>query len=76
MSDISNFSWKDIDKFLISFGCEYKRQKGSHRIYKKDGIVKLISLPEHKNISVGVILQIIRNLNTDKETFLEMINRQ
>lgn len=74
MSELSNLSWKEVDKFLIDFGCTYMRQKGSHRVYKKEGVIKLITLPEHKIISIGVISQIIRNLNIDKKYFLEKIN--
>ncbi len=74
MSDFSNFSWKEIDKFLIDYGCTFVRQKGSHRIYKKAGVTKLLTLPEHKTISTGVLLQIIRNLGMDKETFSRRIS--
>lgn len=76
MSDFSNFSWKEIDKFLIDFGCIFVRQKGSHRVYKKDGVIKLLTLPEHKTVSTGVVLQIIRNLGIDRETFLKNIHNK
>ncbi len=75
MGQFSNFHWKDIDKYLLSYGCEFVRQKGSHRIYKKEGVIKLITIPEKKNVSIGVVMQTVRNLNIDKQTFLDGINK-
>ncbi len=75
MSDFSNCTWKEVDKFLIDYGCIFVRQKGSHRVYKKEGVIKLITLPIHKTISSGVLLQIIRNLGVNKATFLQSINK-
>ena len=49
---------KEIIKKLESEGWIEVRQKGSHKIYKKQGIAELIVLPEHgKNNepSLGVL---------------------
>lgn len=73
MGEYTNYNWKEIDRFLVHIGCEFKRQKGSHRIYKKDGVVKLIAIPEHKTISIGVVMQTLRNLGVEKDEFLKII---
>jgi predicted RNA binding protein YcfA (HicA-like mRNA interferase family) len=61
---------KEVEKVLKSLGYTLSRQSGSHAIYKnKEG--KRIVLPVHggKEISVGVFLAILADLNMRKEEF-------
>jgi predicted RNA binding protein YcfA (HicA-like mRNA interferase family) len=67
MGDLRILSWQDLEKFIIAQGCEFKRQKGSHRIYKKEGVIKLITIPAHKEVSRGVILSTLRIINSNKD---------
>ena len=38
MGEIDSIPWKKFEKFLLKIGCEFKREKGDHRIYWKLGI--------------------------------------
>ncbi|KKW34685.1 MAG: hypothetical protein UY80_C0010G0010, partial [Parcubacteria group bacterium GW2011_GWB1_53_43] len=33
MPRIQSIHWKDFEKFLFNMGCEFKREKGDHRVY-------------------------------------------
>ena len=61
---------KEIVKVLHSFGYTLSRQSGSHAIYKnKEG--KRVVVPVHggKEISVGVFLAILSDLDISKDEF-------
>lgn len=61
---------REVEKLLKSLGYTLSRQSGSHAIYKnKDG--KRIVLPVHggKEVSVGVFLAILSDLDMSKEEF-------
>ncbi len=61
---------KEVEKVLKSLDYVLSRQSGSHAIYKnKEG--KRIVLPVHggKEISVGVFLAILSDLDMSKEEF-------
>ena len=34
--------WREFDKFLLFVGCEFKRSKGEHRIYGRQGLKRPI----------------------------------
>lgn len=34
MPKITPINWKTFEKFLLFVGCEFKRQKGDHRVYR------------------------------------------
>ena len=50
---------KDVVKVLTSDGWVYTRQRGSHAIYKKEGISDIVCIPIHgsKSVSIGVLKQ-------------------
>lgn len=69
--------WQQFDKFLIACGCEFVRQKGSHRVYKKAELLRPIIVPAHSYpISIGVIQANLRTLGVSKETFLDFISKK
>lgn len=64
---------REVEKVLKSLGYTLSRQSGSHAIYKNvEG--KRIVLPVHggKEISVGVFLAILSDLDMSKEEFWKM----
>ncbi len=54
-------SGKQLIEFFKMHGFEQKSQKGSHITIKKKGIHRRLVVPDHQELSVGVILS---NLNT------------
>ncbi len=72
---------KKVEKFVASFGYFLDRGSGSHRIYKKDGKMYLISIPFHtkKEVAKGTLrndiltdLSINENIPLDK--LIKMLN--
>jgi predicted RNA binding protein YcfA (HicA-like mRNA interferase family) len=73
MSEIDQISWREFEKFLLSYGCVFKRQKGDHRIYNKTGILRPLVVPQKRVLPVFIILNNLRVLGISKEEFLKII---
>ena len=54
-------SGKEVCKIIEKDGWRFVRQNGtSHRVYKKVGVDKIVTVPMHKTVSIGVLRQIER----------------
>ena len=75
MARLKQISWKEFDKVLLRIGCTFKRQKGSHRVYWKEGLNRPIILPAHtRDLSLRVIKSNLKTLNLTEEQFIELLN--
>lgn len=72
MSKIDNLSSTDVIKVLLKIGYNIIRQKGSHILLKNKNN-KLIVVPNHKNLKIGTIFQIIKSTGLDKKEFEKLI---
>ncbi len=65
-------SWKDVLKSLHKRGYNPIHQRGSH-IYVTDGR-KLVTVPRHKEMKPGTLLQIIKDSGLTKEEFIDLLD--
>ena len=75
MPRLKPVSSNKFEKFLLKAGCNFSRQKGSHRIYRKDGLKRPIIVPQTKHLTINVILSNLRTLKMDREEYLKIISR-
>lgn len=75
MGDLSSVHWRKFERFLFKIGCEFKRQKGDHRIYWKKGLKRPVVVPCDSALPVFVILNNLRILDISKEEFLKILSR-
>jgi predicted RNA binding protein YcfA (HicA-like mRNA interferase family) len=73
MDKVGKVSWKRFEKFLLAVGCEFKSQEGSHRRYKKPGLLRPIIIPCDKQLPQFIISNNLRTLGISKEEFVEII---
>ncbi|HAH21743.1 MAG: hypothetical protein A2Y00_04125 [Omnitrophica WOR_2 bacterium GWF2_43_52] len=74
MSRLNPVDYRRFDKFLRYIGCEFVRQKGDHRIYRKANLKRPIVIPAIKDIPVFIILNNLRVLGISKEEYISMLN--
>ena len=73
MTSLAGFSGQEVMKKLKRIGYVAVRQKGSHvRIVHDDKFRRRITLPMHKEIGVGLLKQILKDVGLDQETFLDL----
>ena len=66
---------KDFEKFLVFIGCVFKRQRGSHIIYKKTGLNRPIVIVADKELSFRVVRSCLKTLNMSVDQYLEIMER-
>lgn len=54
-------------------GCQFKRQKGDHRIYWRDNMERPVVIPEDKEIPIFIIKNNLRLLEINVEQYLEIL---
>lgn len=75
MPRIQAIHWKEFEKFLFAVGCEFKREKGDHRVYWKKGIKRPIVVPRDATLPVFIVLNNLKVLGISREEYLEKINK-
>lgn len=76
MSNVPQVSGKQVIKTLSKIGFKQVRQKGSHiRLVRiKDGDKQLITVPDHKVIRKGTLLNgILKPINLSLEEFKKLL---
>jgi predicted RNA binding protein YcfA (HicA-like mRNA interferase family) len=73
MSHIRSVHWKEFEKFLLAFGCEFKREKGDHRIYWKKGIKRPVVIPRDTAMPAFIILNNLKVLGISREDYINFI---
>lgn len=75
MPKIQSIHWKDFEKFLLKIGCEFKREKGDHRIYWKKGIQRPVVIPRDTSLPAFIILNNLRVLGISREDYLKHLGK-
>jgi len=73
MGKLGNISGKEAVKALQKAGWQPIGQVGSHLVMVKPGIRVNLSIPQHKELSVGTLRALIRNAGLTVEEFLELL---
>jgi predicted RNA binding protein YcfA (HicA-like mRNA interferase family) len=73
MGKLSNISGKDAVKAFQKAGWEPVGQVGSHLVMTKSGVRVNLSIPQHKELSVGTLRALIRHAGLTVEDFLELL---
>ncbi len=69
-------SGKEMIKILSMKGFHVLRQRGSH-VQMKDAKGRLVTIPIHseKDVSIGVTLKILRDVEISREEFIELAKK-
>jgi predicted RNA binding protein YcfA (HicA-like mRNA interferase family) len=70
---LANISGKDAVKAFEKAGWKVAGQVGSHVVMVKLGLRVNLSIPQHKELSVGTLRALIRNAELRVEEFLRLL---
>lgn len=73
MGRLANVSGKEAVKVFQKAGWQSIGQVGSHLVLVKRGVRVNLSIPQHKELSVGTLRLLIRNAGLTVEQFLELL---
>ena len=71
MTRLANISGKQAVKTFKKFGWNVVGQVGSHVVMTKPGIKANLSVPQHKEVSIGLLRKLIKYAEIEVEEFLE-----
>ena len=72
MGQLANISGKEAVRAFERAGWSVRGQVGSHVMMTKDGIRANLSIPQHKELSVGTLRKLIRAAGLTVDGFLEL----
>jgi len=73
MGKLGNISGKEAVKAFQNAGWHRIGQVGSHVVMVKTGVRVNLSIPQHKELSVGTLRALIRNAGMSVDQFLELL---
>ena len=73
MGKLSNIAGKEAAKAFQKAGWQLAGQVGSHLVLTKPGVRVNLSIPQHKELSVGTLRALIRNAGMTVDEFLELL---
>ena len=73
MARLANISGRQAAKAFQKAGWREIGQVGSHLVMSKDGVRVNLSIPQHKELSVGTLRALIRHAGMSVEDFLSLV---
>lgn len=73
MARLANISGKEAVKAFEKAGWRSVGQVGSHLVMSKPGLRVNLSIPQHKELSVGTLRALIRHAGITVEDFLVLL---
>lgn len=73
MGRLNNISGKETVKAFKKAGWQPVGQVGSHLVMTRQGVRVNLSIPQHKELSVGTLRVLIRSSGLTIEEFLELL---
>ena len=73
MARLANISGKDAVKAFEKAGWRVIGQVGSHVVMTKPDVRANLSIPQHKELSVGTLRALIRHSGMTVEEFLDLL---
>ncbi len=74
MGKLNNISGKEAARAFQRAGWNRIGQVGSHLVLVKPGVRVNLSVPQHKELSVGTLRALIRNAGLTVDEFLDLLN--
>lgn len=71
MARLANISGKQAVKTFKKFGWNVVGQVGSNVVMTKHGMKANLSIPEHKEVSIGLLRKLIKYAEIEVDEFLE-----
>ena len=73
MAKLANISGREAAKAFQKAGWIVMGRVGSHLVLSKEGIRANLSIPMHKELSVGTLRALIRNAGLTVDEFIELM---
>lgn len=73
MPGLKPISRQKFERFLLHVDCVFVRQKGSHRIFWKEGCTRPVVVPARGTLTKSLIASNLRTLGLSADQFLAIL---
>jgi len=75
MPRITPVKWRVLEKVFLSAGFQFVRQKGSHRSYVKQGVIRPVVIPAYKEVPVAIIRNNLKTAGISRNEYFELLEK-
>lgn len=75
MASLPTLSGRDVVKVFAEDGWQMVRQRGSHMILVKTGLMVTLSVPDHREVAKGTLRSLIRASGLTTDEFIGLAGR-
>ena len=65
--------WRVQLEIFQSYGCQYKRKKGSHHILNYPNAKRAVVIPEYEEIDIDIIKNNMRTVGMTREEYFTLL---
>ena len=73
MPRIAPIHWRILECIFVKDGFVFKRQKGSHRQYSKEGVNRPVVIPTYDEVCKDIIFSNMRTANMSRNKYFEYL---
>ena len=75
MPRLTPVDWKTLECIFVKDGFVFKRKRGSHRVYVKNGCMRPVIIPEYSEIDVDIIRSNMRTAGMSRDRYFELLDQ-
>ena len=75
MTSMRPVHYKKFEKFLFHVGCQFVRQEGDHKIFKRADLMRPVIVRTKKDLPIFEIKSNLRTLKISTEEYLSIIEK-
>jgi predicted RNA binding protein YcfA (HicA-like mRNA interferase family) len=75
MPRITPVHWKVLESVFLAAGFRFVRQEGSHRSYRKEGIIRPVVIPTYVEIPVAIIRNTLKTAGISRDEYFRLLEQ-
>jgi len=72
---ITPIHWKILEKIFIADGFIFKRTRGDHRCYEKQGVARPVIIPTYNEIDEDIIHANMRTAGMSRDRYFQLLKK-
>jgi predicted RNA binding protein YcfA (HicA-like mRNA interferase family) len=73
MAGLPSLSGREVVRIFGKDGWQVARQRGSHMILVKEGLMTTLSVPDHREVAKGTLRSLIRSSGLSVDQFVTLM---
>jgi len=76
MPKLAPTDWQTQVRIFEADGFEIKKQKGSHLLMEKPGVLRPVVIPKYNEIGVDIIMGNMRTAGMSRDRYFQLLNKR